>query len=115
MVERQSTADLDARRRVGLERGDRQAGEADEGGDARDLDHPETEPMELLVIPDADGQGVALGTVENLREELHRPRIGVHRLERLSVSFAPADREEVKPVLCSVRYPGPKRFPYPVA
>jgi putative transposase len=40
-VERQSTADLDARRRVGLERGDRRADEADEGGDARDLDRPE--------------------------------------------------------------------------
>jgi hypothetical protein len=98
-VERQSTADLDARRRVGLERGDRQADEAAEEGDARDLDRPETQPMEFEVILDAGGQGVALGTVEHLREELHHPRIVVHCRERLSVSFAPADGEEVKPVL----------------
>jgi hypothetical protein len=84
---------------VGFERGDRQADGAGEGGDARDLDRPETEPMELEVILAAGGQGVALGTVEDLREELHHPRIGVLCRERLSVSFAPADCEEVKPVL----------------
>jgi hypothetical protein len=84
-VERQSTADLDARRRVGLGRGDRQADEADEGGDGRDLDRPEAEPMELEVILAAGGPGFALGTVEDLREELHHPRIGVHRRERLWV------------------------------
>jgi hypothetical protein len=56
-------------------------------------------PWSSKVILDAGGQGVALGTVENLREDLHHPRIVVHCRERLSVSFAPADGEEVEPVL----------------
>src|SRR5438045_1586955 len=90
VIERKPPTDLDAGREMRREARDREPDEADERGNARHLDGPETEAMLRKMRLETVDQRIALTAVGVSGEELHDAGIGIEGGERRPIGIAPA-------------------------
>ena len=89
----QSPADLHDRltdrRLVAVE-----ADEADEVGDARELDRPQSPALTEQPLVDQLGHRIGLGAGERRGEPLHHARVGVQRRKRRAVCWPPGAQQQ---------------------
>lgn len=86
---RKTPADLRARREMRVETRSRQPDESREGGQAHDLDGPQTPAVPLDVTLDAVREAIALLDREEGRKVLHDACIAIQPRERFTVAVTP--------------------------
>src|SRR4029077_13651374 len=87
-------ANLDAGSEMGLECRDPQPDVADRLANSLCLDYPQSESVAFEVITNPRHHRLALGSIQELRQELHDARVGIERGERRQVGAPPGAKHK---------------------